>query len=89
MDVNYVILHVQEPTQNVNTNTLQWWKLNGSHYPGLPNLAVKYLRIPATPTSYEREFSKTGRTEIKLPQSQFENHPLWTSGHVGVLVKKI
>jgi hypothetical protein len=27
--------------------SIHWWQLNGSRYPRLPNLALKYLGIPA------------------------------------------
>jgi hypothetical protein len=55
-----VILYMQEPIPNVNSNPLQWWQLNGSRYPRLRNLALKYLGIPATSTPSERVFSKAG-----------------------------
>ena len=55
-----VILYMQEPTPNVNTNPLQWWQLNESRYPRLLNMAVNYLGTPATSTPSERVFSKAG-----------------------------
>jgi hypothetical protein len=61
-----VILYMQEPIPNVNTNPLQWWQLNGSRYPRLRNLALKYLGIPATSTPSERVFSKAGEIVSRL-----------------------
>ena len=54
-----VILYMEEPTPNVNTNPLQLWQLNGSRYPRLLNLAQKYVGIPATSRS-QRVFSEAG-----------------------------
>ena len=55
-----VVLYTQERTPDINTNPLQWWKLNGGRYPRLTILALKYLGIPATSVSSERVFSKAG-----------------------------
>jgi hypothetical protein len=38
----------------------KWWQLNGSRYPRLLNLALKYLGIQSTSTPSERVFSKAG-----------------------------
>ncbi|XP_065893497.1 uncharacterized protein [Dysidea avara] len=37
-----------------------WWKVNGSRFPHLENLARKYLAIPVTSTPSERVFSVAG-----------------------------
>ena len=55
-----VVLYTQERTPDINTNPLQWWKLNGGRYPRLTILALKYLGIPATSVPSERVFSKAG-----------------------------
>lgn len=58
--VDEVIHYSQENTPDINTNPLEWWKLNGSRYPGLLTLVLKYLGIPGTSTPSERIFSKAG-----------------------------
>ena len=55
-----VILYMQEQTPHINTNPLEWWKLNGCRYPRLLTLALRYLGIPGTSTPSERIFSKAG-----------------------------
>ena len=54
------ILTVQEPTADINASPLEWWKHNGSRYPRLSLLALKYLGIPATSVPSDRVFSKAG-----------------------------
>jgi hypothetical protein len=53
-----VILYMHEPIPNVNSNPLQWWQLNGSRYPRLLNLALKYLGIPAIRPPHLKECSQ-------------------------------
>jgi hAT family C-terminal dimerisation region len=77
--VDDVILHMQEPVPNVNTNPLQWWQLNGSRYPRLFNLHIKYLGPPATSNTAEKVASKV--SEI-VSQSETMH-----CGRVSVIVK--
>jgi hypothetical protein len=58
--IDEVILYTQEQTPDINTNPLEWWKLNANRYPLLLTLALKYLGIPGTSTPSERIFSKAG-----------------------------
>jgi hAT family C-terminal dimerisation region len=58
--IDEVILYTQEQTPDINTNPLEWWKLNGNRYPHLLTLVLKYLGIPGTSTPSERIFSKAG-----------------------------
>ena len=57
---NEVLLYLQEPTPNINTNPLEWWEKNGTRYSRLLTVALKYLGIPATSVPPERIFSKAG-----------------------------
>lgn len=58
--IDEVILYTQEQTPDINTNPLEWWKLNANRYPHLVTLVLKYLRISGTSTQSERIFSKAG-----------------------------
>ena len=82
-----VILYMQGPTPNVNTNPLQWWQLNESRYPRLLNLALNYLGTPATSTSTpcERVFSEAGEIVSGL---RVNLKPSMHCEHFGVLIKK-
>jgi hypothetical protein len=62
--------------QNVNTNSLQWWQLNGSRCPRLLNMALKFLGIAATPNRLK------GSSQIHMKplaaSGPIWNHPLKT-----------
>ena len=69
---NEVLLYLQEPTPDINTDPLDWWKSNGARYPRLLNVALKYLGVPATSVPSERIFSKAGEI-VSRRRSSF--HP--------------
>ena len=52
--------YFQERLIKRKDDPLCWWKVNGSRFPHLENLAKKYLAIPATSTPSERVFSVAG-----------------------------
>ena len=56
-----VTLYVSEPVLPEDTNSLDFWKLNGSKFPKLSNLAKHYLSIPASSAPVERLFSIAGK----------------------------
>ena len=56
-----VTLYLSEPVLPEDTNPLNFWKLNGSNFPKLSNLAKHYLSIPASSAPVERLFSIAGK----------------------------
>lgn len=56
-----VTLYLSEPVLPEDTNPLDFWKLNGSKFPKLSNLAKHYLSIPASSAPVERLFSIAGK----------------------------
>lgn len=47
-----------------NESPLDWWKTRAKKYPAISELARKYLTIPATSASSEREYSSAGNILI-------------------------
>ena len=52
--------YLQQRNIGRKEDSLSWWQQNGSHYPQLALLAMKYLCIPSTSVPAERLFSKAG-----------------------------
>ncbi len=45
---------------SLDTNPLDWWKGNQTHFPRLATLARRYLCVPGTSVPSERVFSTAG-----------------------------
>jgi len=56
-----VPMYLKEPSADVNSNQLAWWKVNGATYLQLTLLALDHLGIPATLVPSETIFSKAGK----------------------------
>ena len=54
--------YLQAPQPDVDSDPLDWWKMNETIYPNLAKLAKKYLCICATSTTAERLFSTSSET---------------------------
>ncbi|XP_052126121.1 E3 SUMO-protein ligase ZBED1-like [Frankliniella occidentalis] len=54
--------YVAEPQISHNQCPLTWWKTRQKRYPTLARLARRYLAVPATSASSERDFSTAGNT---------------------------
>jgi len=50
---SYLALSVAD----INTDPLEWWKVNESQFPHLSQMARDYLSIPATSVPSEQSFS--------------------------------
>lgn len=46
-----------EPSAANNTSPLTWWQLNGHRFPGLQQVTLVVLAVPARSTPVERQFS--------------------------------
>jgi hypothetical protein len=58
-----------EEDQGKSFDLLRWWINNRSRYPRLFLLAEKFLVVPATSASVERQFSRAGRIKSVRRQS--------------------
>ncbi|XP_065323437.1 uncharacterized protein LOC135930548 [Gordionus sp. m RMFG-2023] len=67
--------YVDEATISIDTNPLDWWKLNKNRYPVLSKIARDYLAIPATSPSSERTFSE-GRYVITDQRCSLDEHTI-------------
>lgn len=52
--------YLQQKNIGRKEDPLLWWQQNGSQYPQLQHLAMKYLCVPSTSVPSERLFSKAG-----------------------------
>jgi hypothetical protein len=53
--------YLQESAPPMDSNPLDWWKVNQIRYPKLAKAAKHFLGIPATSVPSERLFSKSGQ----------------------------
>ena len=49
-----------------NVDVLQYWKASAAQFPGVAEVARKYISVPATSAASERQFSASGRLVSKL-----------------------
>jgi hypothetical protein len=53
--------YLSAPDCDLESNPLEWWKINASSFPNLSRMARDYLAVPGTEASAEREFSSGRR----------------------------
>jgi len=61
------------PSEDMRVDVLEWWKLNGKKFPGLSELAKKYLAVPASQANTERSFS-TAKKIVTDSRSSLKPH---------------
>ena len=68
--------YLAEPCSGMESDPMEFWKVNTHRFPVLSKLAVKYLSIPATSAPVERLFSIAGKTfrpeRCRLSDANFE-----------------
>ncbi|KAK3256662.1 hypothetical protein CYMTET_34207 [Cymbomonas tetramitiformis] len=56
----------------LDTDLLEWWKLNSDKYPQTARMARQFLTVPASAAGVERAFSKVGRMHSDLRKNLSE-----------------
>ena len=83
--VNELETYLEESCQEMDTNPLDYWKINYINYPTLAKLANKLLSTPATSAPVERLFSIAGKVfrpeRCSLKDDTFEIHMMIKCNH--------
>ena len=84
--VNELDSYLQEPCEEMDSDPLDYWKVNHIQYPTLARLANKLLAIPATSAPVERLFSIAGKVfrpeRCSLKDETFERLMMIKCNHV-------
>ena len=84
--VNELDSYLQEPCEEMDSDPLDYWKINHIQYPTLARLANKLLAIPATSAPVERLFSIAGKVfrpeRCSLKDETFEKLMMIKCNHV-------